>query len=539
MLKNVLTILFALGTWCSSVSQEVIQVEAHPDQPVYLTGEEVWVDGLLSGTLYTPKTTQVQLLDRKGIARATVRLLNVDGHFSGFIQVPADLVSDFYFLDAYVQGQASIINMRPIMVINPRTPLAVCPSNAPDPVRANTALHPINISTDKNAYGKREKVLLTASGLPVGASASIVVQRYDILAAFADSISRNTTLVSRHEATGEQETEGNIIHARVLSTLEGTPQKGIRVFAAIVGDQAKVSSCIADEDGRVKFIFPFVYGETQVVFSLPGIGDNLYRIEMEEDSVNNLPINFPCLQLTERMRPAIEERILAYRVQKGYYGDPLKRYSLLAADTTDFYGKPDHYYALDDYVRFPGMADILLEFVPEARVRNGETATPVIQVLDEPYKTFFESQCLVMLDGVAIQDIKELLAFNTLLIKSVDVMSRKYYLGDTLFNGIVHYKTYKGDLAGFVLPARDVIYPYNGIQIPSVPVFPDYSINRVSPLPDLRNLLLLQANRATSKDGQIVLPFYTADADGQFRVLLTGTDKNGTRIYGEKFITIE
>ena len=539
MFKNLLILLMMTASATLVKAQQVLYITAQTDQTVYITGEEIWVYGSITGSGETPKSIQVQLLDRKGIARVEASLLNNNGTFSGSMIVPADLLSDYYFLDGYARGYASSIEMRPVLVVNPRTPIMPCSSVLPMSETTVQQAQQIQLATDKSTYAKREKVDVSATGIPAGSAVSITVQRYDRLAAFADSIIRPFHLLVQHPAMGEKETEGNIIKARILSTMEGTPKKGIRVFAAIVGDQAKISSCVSDMDGRLRFILPFVYGETQVVFSAEGTAEQRYRIEMEEDNTNQGAINFPCLQINETLRPDIEERILSIRTQKGYFGDPLKQYVIGPADTTDFYGKPDHQYALDDYVRFPDMMEILLEFVPEVRVRNGETALPVVQILDEPYKTYFESAGMVMLDGIPIQDIKELLAFNPLLIKSIDVMSRKYYLGDITLNGVLHYKTYKGDLAGFTLPARDVIYPFSGIQIPASPVFKSYDTNRDNPLPDFRNLLYFEQNSRLSSEAKPVLSFYSSDATGAYKLVITGRDKAGNAIYGETKINIE
>jgi len=126
-----------------------------------------------------------------------------------------------------------------------------------------------------------------------------------------------------------------------------------------------------------------------------------------------------------------------------------------------------------------------------------------------------------------------------LLIKSIDVMSRKYYLGDTTLNGVLHYKTYKGDLTGFALPARDVIYPYSGIQIPASPVFRSYDTNRDNPLPDFRNLLYLDLSLKATNNQRLVVPLYTADSEGRYRVIIHGFGQSAGLIYGEQFINIQ
>jgi hypothetical protein len=511
-----------------------VKIVISTDQQVYITGEEIWLDAAILSGNPKPKYVQLQLVNRNGQVKADIKLLNREGVLSGLLEIPGDLVSDFYFIDASIPGMSTTVELAVVMVVNPKIPPAACSfSSVVLPAKSATQLLPVEINTDKTNYSKREQVTVTTANY---ADYSVVVKKYDLLAQYADSILNGIQLVQTHAPRGSLETEGTLISARV-STTDNAPVNDQRVIAAVIGDQAKIAAGITDADGKTQFILPFIYGETQVVFAASGNKSQRINIAMEEDSTQHTPIEFPCLTLTESMRANIEERVLNYRAQKGYYGGSLKKYLVPNVDTTDFYGRPDHFYALDNYVRFPDMKEILLEFVPELRVRNGATDQPVLQVLDEPFKSYFDSTALILLDGIPIQNTKALMAFNPLLIKSIDVMSRKYYLGDALFNGIVHYKTYKADLAGFSLPDEEVIYPLHGIQIPTTADFKKY--DKADPMPNLRNLLYLANNQKINTTSDNGFQFFTSDADGAYKIVVRAKDKNGSAYYGEKIIHIE
>ena len=182
------------------------------------------------------------------------------------------------------------------------------------------------------------------------------------------------------------------------------------------------------------------------------------------------------------------------------------------------------------------MKEILLEFVPEVRVKNPEGDKPSIQVLNDPYKAYFTQNTLVLLDGVAIKNVKELFAMDPLLLRSIDVVSRLFFLGPLQFNGIVHYKSYKKDLAGFALNQNEVIYLFTGVQRVSRPLFTAYTIRSDQRLPDFRNLLF--RNLITEKNNQSKFGFYSSDATGNFKVVVKGIEKNGTEFYGEKIISV-
>jgi hypothetical protein len=165
------------------------------------------------------------------------------------------------------------------------------------------------------------------------------------------------------------------------------------------------------------------------------------------------------------------------------------------------------------------MEEILGEYIPEVRVRNPGSEDVKLQVLNLPYKKYFGSQGLVLLDGVPVVNTKSLLAMDPLLLKSIDVVSREYYLGRQTIGGVVQYKSYKKDLAGYSLGAQYLIQPFMGVQPHAQPTF--FGKQRSEPTrPDLRNLLW--------RDPQILLKgmqkeefiFYTGDAKGTYEIVV-------------------
>ncbi|MEY3153226.1 MAG: hypothetical protein RLZZ333_1823, partial [Bacteroidota bacterium] len=64
----------------------------------------MWIDGLLQHAKPSSKSVVVQLLDRAGNRKADVEVQFNGNKFRGLITVPANLPSDYYFLDAYTAG---------------------------------------------------------------------------------------------------------------------------------------------------------------------------------------------------------------------------------------------------------------------------------------------------------------------------------------------------------------------------------------------------------------------------------------------------
>ncbi|MFZ9662117.1 MAG: hypothetical protein ACO29O_09590, partial [Chitinophagaceae bacterium] len=116
-----LSVMFA-----SAQSLGSVELRMFPDQQVYIAGEDVWIQGdILGGTVndskentIQAKMVTIQLMDRKGQLKSTIDLLLDGRKYSGYISLPFDLASDYYFLDAHIKGILCRFNLIPIMVVN-------------------------------------------------------------------------------------------------------------------------------------------------------------------------------------------------------------------------------------------------------------------------------------------------------------------------------------------------------------------------------------------------------------------------------------
>jgi hypothetical protein len=146
---------------------------------------------------------------------------------------------------------------------------------------------------------------------------------------------------------------------------------------------------------------------------------------------------------------------------------------------------------------------------------------------------------MVMLDGVPIQHVNELLEFDPLKLKSIDVISRLYYLGDIQFNGIINYKSYTKDLAGFTLTPAEVIYPFRGAQGYPVPTFFKHQALKKNGLPDFRNLLYRETISNNTFKESLSIAFSASDTKGNFKIVIRGWDKAGKIMANTSTFSVE
>jgi hypothetical protein len=137
-------------------------------------------------------------------------------------------------------------------------------------------------------------------------------------------------------------------------------------------------------------------------------------------------------------------------------------------------------------------------------------------------------------------DAGRIIKFDPLKIKSIDVTSSKYFHNAHEYDGIVSFKTYEGDLAGYELDPNTVVVEYNAIQKQQEFYKPVYESmeQKKSRVPDFRNVLSWEPEINSLKDGTAKISFYTSGCTGQFLIFLQGLSAGGLPISAMKKITV-
>jgi hypothetical protein len=160
-------------------------------------------------------------------------------------------------------------------------------------------------------------------------------------------------------------------------------------------------------------------------------------------------------------------------------------------------------------------------------------------VVDKVNQGILTGDPLVILDGMPVFDTDRILSFDPLKVRKLEVVTRNYYLGPLLLNGIVSYSTYQGDLAGFALDPRSVSINYEGLQLQREFYSPSYDTQkeRNHRMPDQRTVLQWKPVLKTDEDGKATMDFYTSDSTGEYIVIANGLAANGVAGSAEyKFI---
>jgi hypothetical protein len=332
------------------------------------------------------------------------------------------------------------------------------------------------------------------------------------------------------------ELNGYLLQGRVSQN--GTPAADITAYLSLPGRAFQFGNSLSQTNGLVQFELPDFYGLRKLVLQTNPVTDSTYRLEVLSPFTAGGGTAAPGLPpLSVRLAAVLAERHVQVQTQRAFITQP-PRYQAVPNDSIAFYGKPDEHYLLDDYTRFPTVEDVMREYVPGVLVRKRKDGFHFL-VVDRPHHLTLKDNPLTLLDGLPIFDINQIMAFDPLKIKQLDVMASRYFLGQKIYDGVVSYTTYKGDLGGFPLNPHALIEEYEGLQVPREFYAPHYDTQaqQQSRLPDLRNLLYWNPTVRLKAGQAQTLDFFTSDQAGRYLVVTQGLAANG--LTGSTSFTVE
>lgn len=195
------------------------------------------------------------------------------------------------------------------------------------------------------------------------------------------------------------------------------------------------------------------------------------------------------------------------------------------SDTFSFYGKPMYTYRLDDYKRFGTMEEVLREYVREVNVGVKGAGTSLrFKLFNEINRDYYTDDILVVVDGVPLFNPNQIFDYDPAKIKNLDVITRNYVLGSSVFHALASFGSYQQNFEGFEPVPQAVKVDYEGLQMQRLFYVPDYgnAALKNSRLPDLRNTLYWMPFVETDK-----VNFYSGDNKGQYLVVMQGVDAEG------------
>lgn len=326
------------------------------------------------------------------------------------------------------------------------------------------------------------------------------------------------------------EHEGPVITGMLTDKRTGAPSSHTLTTLTVPAGNFELRAAVSREDGSIQFNVNNYYGTNEIIVQTVNREDSVVKISVNNpfaDKFSGQP--FDAFILTDKWKDQLVKRSIASQAENTYCLDKKRQFLVPAEmDTNAFYGKTERRYMLDDYTRFITMEEVMKEFVLEVKVRKPAKEYQ-FRVEDLAYKTFFEQAPLVLIDGLPVSNMDKIMSFDPLKIKEIDVATHRHYLGPLIAEGVVSYKTYQGDLAGYELDPNAIVIEYEGLQKQREFYAPVYetALQQASRIPDLRNLLYWAPGIKTAGDGKQQCSFYTSDLPGNYMVVVQGLTAEG------------
>lgn len=322
------------------------------------------------------------------------------------------------------------------------------------------------------------------------------------------------------------EYEGMIVNGKITARAGSLPVNSINATLTVPGKNFQLAGAKTDASGNIFFNVRNFYGANDIIIQT----DSNYKAEIispYSNSFSSTPA--PLFGMPFTFKDQLLFRSINAQADNAYLIDKKQHsYVYNSEDTSLFYGTPDKTYLLDDYTRFTTMEEVMREYVAEVHVRK-DAQQFQFRVLNYLTKSFLDNDPLVLLDGLPVLNTNNIIEFDPLKIKRLDIIAGKHYYGNIVSDGIVSYATYNGDLANWPLNTADVVVQFDGLQREREFYSPVYSKEKTEKhLPDLRNVLYWSPNIKTNANGNASLNFYTSDLPGKFACVVQGISADGT-----------
>ena len=528
------------------------------DRDLYVAGEEVWIKVYkLDARGKQPddfsKVVYIELLNQAGYPVNQVKLHVPEKSGSLGITLSDTLSSGNYLIRAYTSWMKNFPSMdfsfRTISVINPfrsMENIGVSSSRQVSETMDNSGTAELNnkllleISFNKQDYGPRERIgagirVTDPSGQPVEADLSVSVVKSCLVEDSRWNLQdQSSGKLSDWQGPGVPvsflpELEGVVLGGTLLNSLTDEPMGDQDIVLSLVGKTARCQVYRTNEQGE--FFFNLDEPGVQEIVIEPRdseVVDYYIDLKPEYHIVYDHPLPGPLLLDTTKLE-ALNQSIINMQIQGVYKAyRPQELAHIQETVPISFYGEPEYQIQISDYIQLKNIGEVIKEIVPPVslRVKDGKTSFWMENGVD---RLHFKNQPLVLVDGVPYDDADQILNIGIRELELIEVINLRYLLDGHMFEGIIHFITKKGKMAGLEFDHRVFRQAFPGYSEGSGFRSPQYSNDSLkrSPLPDFRNTLYWDSGLQTGEDGRTGFEFYTSDESGEYTIILEGISGDG------------
>ena len=535
MRKGICILALLICSWSLLSGQERVYVST--DKDVYLVGEDIWysvhcIDDESGSYSNLSDVAYLQFVSNEGVA-STAKAALIRGRGCGRFRIPMTLPTGNYSIVSYTKcdgGDAQgEFNGKIISVFNTATTTKV----KDGVVKGN------GMRTGKFVPEARSDIRINVGApcdgiVPIkienaeneGLNICVSVFHIDELEEMSGSYN-TTSLLERKGDFGKVEEvdyAGEIVTVQVEGK-DGSSMAGRYVYMSAMGNTDDVYINKVREDGTVVYHTGNIMGQRDLVFEVEGYASDLSSepaVKIKEGEYARIVPQIPPLEIVPEMESALVERGRRMQISRRFEADTL--WEMCQKKDNSFFGNTSPLvYNLDDYTRFQNLEEVLREYVDFVRVRrNGGV---------EEIKVLWESQtkCLALLDGIPVSDHSVILGIDQHLIKQIVVYPKRYMLNHIMYDGVVNFITYKGDMAGVRLPRNVSIVEFNGVSWPQA--FLGMKAASEKGYPNFLSTIYWNPIVEIPANGEFEFKCVLPQYEGKFKVVIEGLTEKGREVY--------
>lgn len=543
MRKILSSIILSFAVLCVCNAQNVSErVYLSTDRSVYVAGDDMFCSAFIFDassralSVYS-KTVYVEIASPEGPV-ATGKIAAFDGRGGGVLNIPNTVPTGNYRVVAYTSqginedGFDVQAESRVISVFNPftleRSSAGV--NIVPDNEYASSKEEP-SASGDVSISVGEVVSLTNNSDKPVSVSLSffhndgIAAPETPGIGEFISSISAG----SGFSGNVPSDFDGEVIRGRIVGVPEEDMMElvGTMAYFSVPGRLPDVYASPVAEDGSVSFYTQNIYGKVDAVLELAKPKGNSH-LELVSPFMGVRASGLAPLVMCQGLGPKLERRSMAMQLGVAQQIDSL--YGILPVPYNDAFSDGEEY-ILDDFTRFPVMAELFVEFIKGASTRKQGDKRVISLTLRDTYKLTAPSNIppLVTLDGVPVVDQSRIFDYDPLLVEKIVVYPNTYNIGGALNSGVVNFITYKKNLPSYEFPDNARVLDYNGASYPVVAYLPALG----SEYPDMRQTVLWHPMVDLEPGETRTLGYLRPSYSGSFDVVVEGVASDGTPVFGK------
>lgn len=335
--------------------------------------------------------------------------------------------------------------------------------------------------------------------------------------------------------------EGEVIRGHIVGFSEAMiPQLiGKYAFISSPSDKSDVYAAPVGQDGSLTFYTSNIYGNKECVCEIEGIDPKLScHVELFSPFVNPKLEAAAPLRIATSLSDALKARSVSMQVERRFEADTL--FDWLPVHDNGLFGEEAIRYVLDDYTRFPTMAEDFVEFISEIRARRNAAGERDIRILLDEHLSgvaFSREKTLMMLDGVPVFDQEKIMQYDPLLVESVNIYPHTYFIGSRIFEGVANFVTYKRNLPSFTFDGSARIIDWQGVSYPMAYTLGD--MPKDGRYPDYRQTIYWHPLQTVQPGEDLQIPCRLPDYKGRFRVVVEGLSADGQPLRAETSFEVE